>query len=373
MERTLLVATTSYAGMGPYASEIINSFKKNDNLFFFLREFGDHYFHKNIKEDLLPRCYFYRRLNTHLNTLLDLFLPDFVLVNKILKVCSDNDINQVHFLNELPSSIIIKYFSQRNIKILGTVHDLCPHEAKKKFYKMIRHKVEAYKLSRSLRLCENIVTNEQNQYHNLKKQFPQKKVFYHSFPSLITSSVVEGNQMPFELNNLQGSYILFFGRFEKYKGLSLLYNAFTSTSELYNNYTLVIAGKGDLDFENNSDKVIVINRYILDSEVKMLYEKAQCVVYPYISGTQSGVLSLSFYFETPVLVSDIPMFKMIIEESNAGLCFSANNLNSLKEQLIKIVSIDTSHFKINGKSYYNSHYDVVSIRKALLSIYHNIG
>ena len=44
----------------------------------------------------------------------------------------------------------------------------------------------------------------------------------------------------------------------------------------------------------------MINRYIKDSEVAYLYQHAQCVVYPYISATQSGVLSLAFYYQTPV-------------------------------------------------------------------------
>lgn len=34
MKRTLIVATTSYAGMGPYVSEIVNTFSPEDDVFF---------------------------------------------------------------------------------------------------------------------------------------------------------------------------------------------------------------------------------------------------------------------------------------------------------------------------------------------------
>lgn len=95
------------------------------------------------------------------------------------------------------------------------------------------------------------------------------------------------------------------------------------SAELHDNYTLVVAGSGQLGFERVADEknVVMINRYIKDSEVAYLYQHAQCVVYPYISATQSGVLSLAFYYQTPVLASNVPFFKSIIEPSGTGLLF----------------------------------------------------
>lgn len=41
MKRILLVATSSWAGMGPYASEIVNCFNKCDNVYFFWLKMKD--------------------------------------------------------------------------------------------------------------------------------------------------------------------------------------------------------------------------------------------------------------------------------------------------------------------------------------------
>ena len=52
MKKVLIVATTSYAGMGPYVSEIVNSFLPEDNILYFFCEYEDHYFEKNVKNNV---------------------------------------------------------------------------------------------------------------------------------------------------------------------------------------------------------------------------------------------------------------------------------------------------------------------------------
>ena len=41
MKRTLIVATTSYAGMGPYVSEIVNTFSPQEDVYFFFHDYED--------------------------------------------------------------------------------------------------------------------------------------------------------------------------------------------------------------------------------------------------------------------------------------------------------------------------------------------
>lgn len=48
----LLVATSSWAGMGPYASEIINTFSQDKNVYFFTVEDERHFFSKNISKEM---------------------------------------------------------------------------------------------------------------------------------------------------------------------------------------------------------------------------------------------------------------------------------------------------------------------------------
>lgn len=162
---------------------------------------------------------------------------------------------------------------------------------------------------------------------------------------------------------------------EEYKGVGLLYKAFMQTPDLYDKYKLVIAGKGEMSFlKSRTDKaVITINRYVKDTEIKYLYENARCVVYPYISATQSGVLSLAFYFGVPVLTSDVPFFKGIVGNLNdRRMLFQNGDMADMTEKLIAILNSDCTDMVSKEKEYYKEHYDSAAIRKELLAIYDSI-
>ena len=270
----LIVATTSYAGMGPYVSEIINLFNEEDeNFYFFFRDFDDDYFLKNIKEELHGHSYFYKRSNTSLNTLIDLVTNTEPYYGQILAICKEKQIKVIHFINGVPQKSFVRKLSRLEIETLGTVHDLEMHEVKNVWYKVIKNKIFAARKKDNISYCQHLLTNSPFQYEELSNRYPNKNTYYHSFPSLVTSEIVNGSDIVPELAHLDKPYILFFGRIEAYKGIDLLYDAFVNDEDLINNYYLVIAGSGFVYFDTTSkpDNVIIINRYIKDTEVRDLY------------------------------------------------------------------------------------------------------
>lgn len=375
MKRVLIVATTSYAGMGPYVSGIVNTFLPNDDVYYFFHDYDDLFFRKNVKEELHSRSTFYKLANSIWNKLYDLIFGHWVYEKDILDLCHEKRIELIHFINGCGSCSFNRKLESMGIKVLGTVHDLYPHEVKKAPHKMLRHRVSVRRLQTAIWECHNLLTNSKSQYVELQKLFPDKNLFYHEFPSLVSKDVKKGKDIPIELRNVRLPYILFFGRIEEYKGITLLYKAFTEVPELYNNYLLVIAGNGTLPFERavGEINVIMINRYIKDTEIRYMYEQAACVVYPYISATQSGVLSLAFYFRTPTLTSDVPFFRSIIESAGAGMLFKAGDLENLKQKLLLLLSSDTSNLKICEAEYYDKNYNDKAIREQLLTIYDSIN
>lgn len=374
MKRTLIVATTSYAGMGPYVSEIVNNFSKDDNIYYFFHDYEDDFFLKNVKKELHDKSYFYKRANSKINKVIDLLPIKPIWHNIVLDICKKYDINVVHFINGPGDVALQKSLETKDIKCVSTIHDLHPHESKKEWYKELRARTRYKRLNKNLLYSRNIITNSLSQYNELKQNYDMKNIYYHSFPTLVSKIIQKGQELPMELACLRKPYILFFGRIEEYKGISLLYRAFTESPNLFKHYSLVIAGKGNLPFHriSNEENVIILNRYIKDTEIANMYKNAACVVYPYISATQSGVLSLAYYFKTPLLASDVPFFKDNIQQANSGLLFKRGDISDLKIKILQLLNSDTSMQVEKGKEYYDKYYDGIAIRSKLIDIYNDI-
>ena len=119
--------------------------------------------------------------------------------------------------------------------------------------------------------------------------------------------------------------ILFFGLIREYKGLDILIRAF---STLGDGYQLIIAGEPYGSFDryrrlidgcSNRDNIRTVLRYIRDSEVSAFFSAADVTVLPYRSATQSGISSVSYHFETPMIVTDVGGLKETIGDTGTGL------------------------------------------------------
>jgi glycosyltransferase involved in cell wall biosynthesis len=119
--------------------------------------------------------------------------------------------------------------------------------------------------------------------------------------------------------------LLFFGLIRDYKGLDLLIDALSLLDESYH---LIIAGEsyGDfakyrqrIDASPAKERITVLNRYIGDHEVPVLFSASDLLVTPYRSATQSGVIPIAYHFEAPVLATDVGGLKETIEKAGTGL------------------------------------------------------
>ena len=123
------------------------------------------------------------------------------------------------------------------------------------------------------------------------------------------------------------SYILFFGFIRAYKGLDLLIEAFADRRLRNKNLKLIIAGEfyeddtpyKDLIKKNSlENEVIFYDHFIKDSEVPLFFSVADIVVQPYKSATQSGVTQIAYYFEKPMLVTNVGGLKEIVPGGKCG-------------------------------------------------------
>lgn len=119
--------------------------------------------------------------------------------------------------------------------------------------------------------------------------------------------------------------ILFFGLIRQYKGLDILLEAF---AKLGDDYQLIIAGEPYGSFEpyqkiidgiQGKDRIHLFPEYIKDSGVKDYFSAADVTVLPYRSATQSGISSISYHFEVPMIVTDVGGLKSTIGNTGTGI------------------------------------------------------
>ncbi len=118
--------------------------------------------------------------------------------------------------------------------------------------------------------------------------------------------------------------LLFFGLIREYKGLDILLEAFAGLGD---EYQLIVAGEPYGPFEKyqkiiegiDSSKVKLYLNYVNDSEVGLYFSAADLCVLPYRSATQSGISSVSFHFNVPLLVTDVGGLKETIGDKGTGI------------------------------------------------------
>lgn len=125
---------------------------------------------------------------------------------------------------------------------------------------------------------------------------------------------------------------LFFGNLSIVKGIDIIIDVFSALNE-NENFELVIAGK-NVDDVNLSDmkcgNISVFDRHITDDELVYLYSHTDFVLLPYRKSSQSGIFAMAAYFHKPMILSDIPYFRYMLDKyPSFGKMASLNGLMDL--------------------------------------------
>ena len=178
--------------------------------------------------------------------------------------------------------------------------------------------------------------------------------------------------------------ILFFGMIKKVKGLDVLLESFKKVVDKHPDIILLIAGKPWKDNfcnyqqiieKNNLENNIVLHtRYIPQNDVEHYYCASDLVVLPYKKIYQSGVLMMALSYERPVLVSDLPPLKEVINDNQNGFLFKSENSNDLAKKLNFILSSSEKLEKVqkNGYKLINEKFGWDAIGRLTLNAYQNL-
>jgi len=132
--------------------------------------------------------------------------------------------------------------------------------------------------------------------------------------------------------------LLFCGLIRPYKGLDVLLDALAGAVQ-QRALHLLIAGefwqgglplyRAQIDQLNLNENVTIWAEYLPDEQLIACIDRADVVVLPYKSATQSAVIQIAFGRHTPVITTDVGGLGEVVEHGHTGLVVAPNSPLSL--------------------------------------------
>ncbi|MGB9664226.1 MAG: glycosyltransferase [Ignavibacteria bacterium] len=200
-----------------------------------------------------------------------------------------------------------------------------------------------------------------------------KQKFLEFYPELNDKAYVLYNfNLNFDDKIIRGNYFLYFGRYDREKGLFTLLNAFQQLPE----YKLILLGRGEFskkidDF--NLNKNIFDLGFKTGEDLKNIIKNSEYVIIPsecYENLPMSAVESLSL--SKPIITSGLGGLSELLDNSRNGFKFELKNVKSLIKILKKSKQISDEEYEIlsrNSYAFAKSNFDAESYYQKLIRIY----
>ena len=210
--------------------------------------------------------------------------------------------------------------SNRHTKVICIFDNVIPHE--KRPGDTILTKYFTNSIDGAIAMSET-VRNDLNKFrHDIKVKLSPHPLFdNYGLPVDRTVALKKLNL------DADYSYLLFFGFIRAYKGLDLLIEAFSDGRLRNRKLKLIVAGEfyeddapyKDLIRKHNlENEIMLFDYFIKDIDVPWFFCASDLVIQPYRTATQSGVTQIAFYFEKPMLVTDVGGLREIVQDGKCG-------------------------------------------------------
>lgn len=289
-------------------------------------------------------------------------LPLGSIIRRLKKICKAEIIMDMHFVVQKEKSTIDRYFTKRGIRCADSyiVHALKTYNELKE---LLPH--QKYALSEvGQRSADKSEKNVIKLYHPVYDLFQPKPDFD-----------VEAFK---KAHGLRKYVFLFFGFIRQYKGLHQAIAAFAELAKERDDVSLLIAGESfwntldsnswttklkqalfsvakkvlvsSQDDERNykplemiaelgiADRVAVFNEFIPNERVHEFFQASDCGILYYLTATPSGVESLSYNFELPILATRVGHFPETVKDGYNGYLAEDRDIASMTAQMRRFLA-----------------------------------
>lgn len=214
----------------------------------------------------------------------------------------------------------------KKTRIIGLVDNIIPHEKRPGDYLFAKYFVGA---------CDAFLVMSKTVESQLRTFTQQKPIALAEHP--LSDNFGKAVSYETALAHLKLSkdfrYLLFFGFIRDYKGLDLLLEAIADERVRKLKVKLIVAGEYYSNEEkyqtqitslNINSQLVMSTSFISNEEVKYYFCAADLITQPYKTATQSGVSSLGYFFEKPMLVTKVGGLPEIVQHDKAGYVVDVN-------------------------------------------------
>lgn len=256
--------------------------------------------------------------------------------------------------NLMPEYLFLSILKRIGVKVIIICHDVIPFVSAYEIRKLKTQKRYLFYKKADILICHNKASMRELVNHF---NIPYEKISYIPFPildlrkarGLLNASRQVGR------NDRRRIRFLFIGHVRAEKGINTLIRSWKIVASSDVDLELVVAGqvsKGVTLVAREIANMTIIDQYICERDFIEHIMNADCVILPYDSGTNSGILSSVLSLGRPVITSDIEMFKESGLISDDWM-FEAGNADALARKILNFSQMPKREMERQRQTVYN--------------------
>ena len=171
----------------------------------------------------------------------------------------------------------------------------------------------------------------------VKQELQEKFLFKARCFTIPHAPIVPQNLLQVPRKHKQKPNLLFFGKVLPSKGVENLIAAMTQINpNLYNKLSIVGKHYYDLDIAINNQKIVVIDRFIPETEVASFFNKADILILPYLQASQSGVATIGIAAGLPMVATKTGGLTEQLKPNEEGI-FVESHPTSIAEGILTLI------------------------------------
>ncbi len=237
-------------------------------------------------------------------------------------------------------NIPIMVATRGKTKIYQMIHDVVPHKGDKS--------------EKAVKLMNSVVCKLADIIVLVNRKYINTLIEMYKIPKVKVKYIDMWRRFPAYVEPLHTKKVLFFGRLNPYKGIDNLLKIVEMCPEIKFN----VVGRVDSQVEEivkelkKKQNVTLKVGYVSDKEMKDAFLNSDCVILPYNSATQSGVVIDAYKYGKPVIAYDVGALSEQVEEGNGGFLVPQDDLQNFINKLKMVMELDKKRYdELSRKAY----------------------